>query len=376
MIFSSIGNILNESQMSIEEVVATNEGYTFEGGFERALILAEEENHAIKMAHVNCETFALYKAISESTDGVLSESSIEEAYVLQEKVLGSLFENLRQMLKKLAGRVKEIINSLKMHFDKTFNKSNYLTNAKDKLKQVSNFGGAKIEGFSYTQDAVDPVAIYNKMANKAKSEHEKILGMVKDANKVEDARKQNEGAIKAYEEFKSEEFLNKMAKEAGAEDRQAYSKHLYQELRNGKDVKEEMDITSTSEAFKMLDGFKTTQATLNGLAAKVDTLYSAAKKTIDEAEKKHTKVHQNSQDGARVAAELRLKVIQAWADRTSKANVMANEAIKAKLAALREEKSQNMALISKAMSGAKKSQKDAKLGESTVIDSFMPAFLK
>lgn len=380
MIFSNMKDYLNESTsgFEVEEVIATNEGFTHEGGFEQVLLLAESEMHAIKMTGMNCESYSLVKAIQESASGMLTESSMEEAYMLQEKVLGGLFESLRQMLKRLAGRVKEIINSLKMQFDKTFNKTAYLTNAKEALKGVSDFNDVSIEGYTYTQNAVDPISYYNKMAGKARSEYEKVVGKIKDGiTKVEEAKKSNEEAIKAYEEYKSEDFIDTMIKETGADDRADYAKHLYKELRNGKDSKDEITVTSTSESFKMIDGFKTAQATISGLANKVDTLYSAAKKAIDDAEKKHNKVHGEAKDGAKVGTELKLKMIQSWADRTSKANVFANEAIKAKLAAIREEKAQNVTLINKAMSGSKKARKEARLGESTdIVSQFMPEYLR
>ena len=378
MLFN-LGNIINESQNNNEEILPTNEGFTFEGGFENALMLAEESHHAIKMAGLNCDLYASASLMEAVKTNTLSESAIDSAYILQEKVLGSLFENLRNMLRKLAGRVKEVIKTLGMHFDKVFNKKGYLSSAKDKLKTVTNFGDAKIEGYTYTQGAIDPVNIYNKMAAKAKSEFDGIFNSVKDADKVEDARKENETAIKSYEEFKSEEFIDTLAKEAGADDRADYIAYLYKTLRDGKDSKEEIKIDGTSKAFGMLDGFKTAQATLNGLSSKVDTLYGAAKKTIDEAEKKHNKTSAEAKDGKKVVAELKLKLIQTWADRTAKASVMANEAIKAKLGALKEEQSQNYSLISKAMGGAKKADKDAKLDESgsdALLRQFMPNILR
>lgn len=376
MLFN-LGNIINESTSNVEELQPTNEGFTFEGGFENALMLAEQESHAIKMAGLNCDLYASAKLMEEAKNSTLSESAIEGAYLLQEKVLGSLFESLRNMLRKLATRVKEVIKTLGMHFDKIFNKKGYLTTAKDKLKTVTNFGEAKLDGYTYSQDAVDPVAIYNKMAAKAKAKHESILGMVKSADKVEEARTNNAEAIKAYEEFKSEDYLDTLAAEAGASDRADYTTHLFKELRSGKDSKDEITIDGTSKAFAMLDGFKTANTKLQALGSKVDTLYSAAKKSIDEAEKKHNKTTAEAKDGAKVVAELKLKVIQTWADRTAKASVMANEAIKAKLGALKEEQSQNYSLISKAMGGAKKADKEAKLDESAdLLAQFMPGILR
>ena len=143
------------------DVEPTNEGYDFNnGGFEIALQECDTESSKLNMADIVAE----YQSCR-----LISEGSYGEAAMLQENVLKTFFEKLKEIVKAMWRKMKEIMQTVVLYFTKLTSDTKFITQMKKALNTYRDFSNLEVEGYKFTLDAIDPLASYNNMNKKLHS---------------------------------------------------------------------------------------------------------------------------------------------------------------------------------------------------------------
>lgn len=376
MLFNQFENILSESSFGgdVPLVEATNNGYNLE---DMTCIILEstQDLHRVSMGGLTSEAYCAYKLVESSKLGTLNESTLHEAEMLQEKVNLSIFDNIKKIIKKVLAKIKEIINNLKMQFNKLFNQKAWLTEAKNRLKNVSDFNDAKIDGYNFTIDALDPEKVFEKARAVVDKKANEILDAVVSDNveTVEDAKEKNKTALKAFEEFKDSMFEDEIAKAVDADSISELGAQFSKVCRDGKDSTDEITITGTSDAFKCLDKLASASSKLKSVEQRLNTVYSSTIKEINKKENEYKKLAEKAEKGERYVAEIKKQTYTKQAERIGTVFNIAIQASKAKLEALNAEAKQSKTLISKALAGSKAAKKKGvDLSESGLMSAFIP----
>ena len=376
MLFNQFENILSESSFGGDAslVEATNNGYNLE---DMTCIILEstQDLHKVSMGGLTSEAYCAYKLVESSKLGTLNESTLYEAEMLQEKVNLSIFDNIKKIIKKVLAKIKEIINNLKMQFIKLFNQKAWLSEAKNRLKNVSDFNDAKIDGYNFTIDALDPEKVFEKARAVVDKKAKEIIDAVVSDNieSVEDAKEKNKTALKSFEEFKDSMFEDEIAKAVDADSISELGAQFSKVCRDGKDSTDEITITGTSDAFKCLDKLASASSKLKSVEQRLNTVYSSTIKEINKKENEYKKLAEKAEKGDKYVAEIKKQTYTKQAERIGTVFNIAIQASKAKLEALNAEAKQSKTLISKALAGSKAAKKKGvDLSESGLMSAFIP----
>lgn len=346
MFFDNLLNESYENNIIVEDVEATNEGYEFEyGGLERVQDLMESETSAIAMTEMFMEAksvLALDRARKAEESGNLSESTtLQESFEqLQEASVKGVFDSIINAIKKAWARVKEVFNTVILHFKKLASNNAFLTQAKTYINSPEfDATGFEAEGYNYDL-TLDPVAAYKKMVAK-------IDTIASDCIKANDGN---------CDKLTSKETMDALVKEAfGAENAKELKATLYKQLRGSE---EKVKITSfdKSEAIKAVDGFAQAAADIKAISSKLDIMYKDAIAAVTKA-KKEAESNEDSAKNTKAVLSKKASVLK-------KALDVAQSATGIYVSVLKEERNQAKSFIVKAISQSKKNAKGGdQLGE-------------
>lgn len=233
-------NYLNENTNSFEHedfnVEATQEGFDFENaGVQEVIGLTLRESNALNMAQLGSEVLCIK---------LMNENASEEAEAIQENVITSFFGKVKEIIKKMWARMKEVMNTVVIYFTKMANDKAFINRIENALKSYSDFSGLEIEGYDFTLDAIDPEACYSKVISAINS---KFNGIKPTAGKDAEATKANiKPAQEALEKATDEDAKDDYLKAGFGCTKDDFNDEMFKVFRNGKDSKESITFNKSA----------------------------------------------------------------------------------------------------------------------------------
>ena len=330
-----LNDYLNESGYSIIE--ATNEGYDFEfGGMEDVIDLAESDMTKLAFADIISQV-QICNAINENTD-------IEP---LQENAIKSFFEKVKSIIKKMAARVMEVLNSAKLHFQKIFMKNKFIENANKILKDYN--GSVEIEGYNYTVN-YDSKKMYETYISKVEK-------------KINDAINAGDNAKTTLENNTNAEAVDTIVEESFGSKESEIKTYMFKTLRNGNDSTETIKVNCSS----VLNSLKSQQymiSNIDKIKTEISNMYKSAISTVDGLQKEAEKSNDNNKS-------FKIEAYKKQSTLLTKGLNIANMTVNARLVAIKDNVKQAKSAAMKLISQKKKEDRKENVNASTNIFDMM-----
>ena len=360
-----LNKFLNESSLIGDndyEVEMTNEGFRFEdGGISRIISLSESAMSEINM---RCQL-----AEVEAGKKVIAGATLSEAYMLQENVISSAIGGIKKIIMKIWARMKEVCEAVRMEFNKLFNTSAFLKDAKRILEKINDFKDLEFEGYDFTVDALDANSVYiasEKAVIKAYNAAESALNGVKAGEDTEATRKSVEAHKDVIDALKGDELKKKMTEAAFGCSPEDLNKTIFKKLRNGKDTEEKLSWDK-NKCIKAIEELTSLQNKVKGVADSVNNAHKKALNGVDESIKKAEKANGEAKSTESGITSAKLQILKDKATGLKSALDLSNIATNAKLAVLKTEAAQSKKFISAAIRQGRKNERTNKVSESVDI---------
>lgn len=326
-----IEKFLNENGLNPEvvpEIEPTNEGFDMEAlTITDAIGLMEADMHKLEMSRMALEV----NSVANLHRGKML---VEDAIQLQEASIKGAFDAIKGFLSKMWARIKEAWNTFLIKIMKLFKADDKLIQlASAALKNINHTENIEVDGYVYTLDAVVPMNVFTKM------------------------KKKIEAATGDYDAICGEEAINAYCTEGTGHAKDKYVEELKKALRNGasEKVKIKFNQQTVEENIK---GYKLALSKLKDLKKDIDKAGSESIDAINKLKKDAEK------DEDKKTYEARAKAMK-------DASTVAAKCVQLKIDAIKEQVGQSRSLLSKAVSGGRKADREAAKGTSisTVDDA-------
>ena len=348
-----LDDYLNNSSIDtshVEHVEMTNEGYTLNGGVESVLLESYEASHKMNMLQIGMESKCVMILHEASMNGENQSEALTKVNLLMEKVNLGILEKIKEVVKKMWAKMQEIVNSLKMAIYKVFNESKYIQLAAKALEDLNDFTDFEYSGYNYNL-TYDLKAKW-KQANDA---------AVKEFKKVENNSTDVDAIKKGIDDSKNTAAMDAYCTAGYGCKVSELEKTVFKALRGGTDVKTTIKTINKDAAIKLLNEFKTAQADINSIAKSIDDSHKEVIANIDALISGRTKEIKNSKSGDDTSFSIAIvSLYQARASVVKEILNISNRVTGYKMAALKDEKAQAKAMVSKAIAVGKKNKKKAK----------------
>ena len=355
-----LDDYLNNSNVDIshvEDVEMTNEGYTINGGVESVLLESYEASHKMNMLQIGMESKGVMMLHEASKNGESQEEALSKVNLLMEKVNFGILGKIKDLVMKMWAKMKEIVNSLKMALAKAFNESKYIQMATAALADLSDFTGFEYEGYNYNLN----YDLYDKWIhafNKAARGFDELQ-----YSDYDDTIEQINIAI---DKLKNSDSMDEYCKAGYGCNVSELEKTVFKELHGG-DTKTTMKTINKDAALKILKEFKSSKYALDGMVKNINSFHTEIITMIDGYINEYKKKANDKDEHYANVSRTRSIIYTAKVSTLKDILGIANRVTGYKMAALKEEKVQAKAMVSKAIAvGKKNKKKDAgKLNAST-----------
>lgn len=365
-----LDNYLNNSNINtsyIEDVEMTNEGYTINGGVESVLLESEEASHKMNMLQIGMESKGVMILHEASMNGESQAEALEKVNMLMEKVSFGILEKIKDLVKRMWAKMKEIVNSLKMALAKAFSESKYIQMAAKALEGLSDFTDFEYEGYNYDM-TYDLKSRWVKAAAAVTNTFKGIMASIKEGKDAKDSAAKVNTVKEAVNKAKDIDAMDKYCKAGYGCKVSDLEKTVFKTLRGGAESKTIIKTINKDAALNILKEFKSAQADISAIAKSIDDSHKEVIAILDELIAEYSKEVKNDTTGTKTAFNtLTVSVARDQAAVTKEILNISNRVTGYKMAALKEEKVQAKAMVSKAISVGKKNKKKAmgKLNAST-----------
>lgn len=365
-----LDNYLNNSNNNtsyIEDVEMTNEGYTINGGVESVLLESEEASHKMNMLQIGMESKGVMILHEASMNGESQAEALEKVNMLMEKVSFGILEKIKDLVKRMWAKMKEIVNSLKMALAKAFSESKYIQMAAKALEGLSDFTDFEYEGYNYDM-SYDVGRRWAKAHDAAVDVFMGIRSSAKEGKDAKDSATKVNTVRDAVNKAKDSEAMDKYCKAGYGCKVSDLEKTVFKALRGGAESKTTIKTINKDAALNILKEFKSAQADINAIAKSIDDTHKEVIATLDTLIADYSKEVKNDTTGTKTAYNnLIVSVVRDEASVVKEILNISNRVTGYKMAALKEEKVQAKGMVSKAIAVGKKNKKKAmgKLNAST-----------
>ena len=343
-----LDDYLNNSNVDISHVEMTNEGYTINGGVESILLESELASHKMNMLQIGMESKCVMMLHEASMNGENQEEALSKVNLLMEKVGFGILGKIKDLVMKMWAKMKEVVNSLKMALAKAFNESKYIEMATAALKDLNDFTDFEYSGYNYNLN-YNLKAKWNTANRKVTSEFDKL----KDVD-YDDTNKQVNTDI---DKLKNSESMDEYCKAGYGCKVSELEKTVFKELRGG-DTKTTIKTINKEELLNILKGFKTSSTALDEIGKDINNSHTFLIEIINGFTEGWKRYGEDN-----IYALINTAEVSVLKDTLG----IANRVTGYKMTALKEEKTQAKAMVSKAIAVGKKNKKKAmgKLNAST-----------
>lgn len=365
-----LDNYLNNSSVDtshVEDVEMTNEGYTINGGVESVLLESEEASHKMNMLQIGMESKGVMILHEASMNGESQTEALEKVNMLMEKVSFGILEKIKDLVKRMWAKMKEIVNSLKMALAKAFSESKYIQMASKALADLSDFTDFEYEGYNYDM-SYDLKSRWEKANNAAANSFKGIIASIKEGKEAKDSATKVNAVRESVNKVKDTEAMDKYCNAGYGCKVSDLEKTVFKTLRGGTDTKTTIKTINKDAALNILKEFKSAQADINSIAKSIDDSHKEVIAFLDGLIAEYSKEVKNDTTGTKTAYNnLVVSVARDEASVIKEILNISNRVTGYKMAALKEEKVQAKAMVSKAIAVGKKNKKKAmgKLNAST-----------
>ena len=314
-----IEKFLNENGLDPEvvpEIEPTNEGFDMEAlTITDAIGLMEADMHKLEMSRMALEV----NSVANLHRGKML---VEDAIQLQEASIKGAFDAIKGFLSKMWARIKEAWNTFLIKIMKLFKADGKLLQlASAALKNITHTENIEVDGYVYTLDAVVPMTVFTKMKTKI------------------------EAATGDYDAICGKEAIDAYCEAGTGYAKDKYVEELKKALRNGasEKVKIKFNQQTVEENIK---GYKLALSKLKDLKKDIDKAGSDSIAAINKLKKDAEK------DEDKKTYEARAKAMK-------DASTVAAKCVQLKIDAIKEQVGQSRSLLSKAVSGGRKADREA-----------------
>ena len=357
-----LDNYLNTSSVDtsyVEDVEMTNEGYTINGGVESILLESELASHKMNMLQIGMESKGVMILHEASINGENQEESLRKVNMLMEKVGFGILGKIKDLVKRMWAKMKEIVNSLKMALAKAFSESKYVQMAAKALSDLSDFTDFEYEGYEYDLN-YDLKAKWKKAHDTAYTAYAGAINLIKQGNNANHSAEIVTKAKEDLAKLKDTDAMDKYCNAGYGCKVSELEKTVFKALRGGTDIKKTIKTINKDAALKILNEFKSNQADINAIAKSIDDSHKEVIAIIDKAIAEYSKTVEDDSDGTKAALNnLKVSFLNDEASTLKAILNMSNRVTGYKMGALKEEKVQAKAMVSKAISVGKKNKKKA-----------------
>lgn len=345
---------------NVPDIEMSNEGFRMEdGGAIRAIMLAEDATTELNMICQNSESNSMKMMVA---------GNLSEAYVLQENVITSALGGIKKIIMKLWARMKEVCHSLKLQFEKLFNKSAFLKDAEKTLKNMTDFKDLEFEGYvySYNTSANDIYKAGAKVVDDLFGKAESALNPLTAATSTEATAAKLEAIKDKLNALKGTELEKSLSQAAFKCDTDKINAELFKKFRSGKDSKEKLTF-SKEKCLTAIKQLSTLANAVNSVQQDVDTNHKTAISEVDKLIKDAEKSNNDALDVARPITTAKLALLRDKANALKSALTLANLTTNAHNQALKDEASQSRNFLMAAIRQGSKNAKAANVNASTDI---------